>query len=47
MAKRITLILVGIVVLVVAGGGVLLASWQIPAPTKQMEKIIPSDRFGR
>ena len=47
MAKRITIILLAIVVLVIAGGGVLLASWQIPAPTKQLEKVIPNDRFAR
>jgi hypothetical protein len=47
MAKRISIILLAIVVLVIAGGGVLLASWQIPAPTKQLEKVIPNDRFAR
>jgi hypothetical protein len=47
MAKRITLILAAIAVLVIAGGGVLLANWQIPAPTKQLEKVIPNDRFAR
>ena len=47
MAKRISLILLGIAILVIAGGGVLLASWQIPAPTKPLEKVIPNDRFSR
>ena len=47
MAKRVTLILIAIAALVIAGGGVLLASWQIPAPTKQQEKVIPNDRFAR
>ena len=47
MAKRITIILAAIAVLILAGGGVLLASWQIPAPTKQLEKVIPNDRFAR
>jgi hypothetical protein len=47
MAKRITLIVIGIAILVLAGGGVLLANWQIPAPTKALEKVIPNDRFGR
>lgn len=47
MAKRITLIVIGIAILVLAGGGVLLANWQIPAPTKSLEKVIPNDRFGR
>jgi hypothetical protein len=47
MGKRIAFILLGIAILVIAGGGMLLASWQIPAPTKQLEKVIPNDRFGR
>ena len=47
MAKRIVLVLLGIAILGIAGGGVLLASWQIPAPTKQLEKVIPNDRFSR
>jgi len=47
MAKRISIILAAIAVLVIAGGGVILASWQIPAPTKQLEKVIPNDRFAR
>ena len=46
MAKRISLILLGIAILIIAGGGVMLASWQIPAPTKQLEKVIPNDRFS-
>ncbi len=47
MAKRITLVLLGIAIVVIAGGGVLLANWQIPAPTKQVEKVIPNDRLAR
>ncbi|MBI3517242.1 MAG: hypothetical protein HY060_24680 [Proteobacteria bacterium] len=47
MAKRVGLVLLGIAILVIAGGGVLLANWQIPAPTKHMEKVIPNDRFSR
>ena len=35
-------ILVGIV-----GAGVFLATWQIPAPSAQVEKVIPNDRFPR
>jgi len=47
MTKRIVIIVAAIVVLGLAGGGMLLASWQIPAPTKQLEKVLPNDRFGR
>ncbi|MDJ0936783.1 MAG: hypothetical protein QNJ06_03070 [Kiloniellales bacterium] len=35
-----------VVAVVVIGGGVLL-TWEIPAPTTQVEKVIPDDRFPR
>jgi hypothetical protein len=35
------------VLVVVAGGVVFLASWEIPAPTAKVEKVIPNDRFPR
>jgi hypothetical protein len=40
-------ILALVVVLGIAGGAVFLASWQIPAPTAKVEKVIPNDRFPR
>ena len=46
MTKRIGIIFEAILVLAIAGGGVLLASWPLPAPTKQLEKVIPNDRFA-
>jgi hypothetical protein len=46
MTKRIGIIVAAILVVVIAGGGVLLASWRIPSPTKQLEKVIPNDRFS-
>jgi hypothetical protein len=27
--------------------GVVLATWEIPAPKKQIEKVIPNDRLPR
>jgi hypothetical protein len=37
-----------LLVLLAAGGGVVfLASWDMPAPTKSVEKVIPDDRFPR
>ena len=40
-------ILALLIVVVVVGGGVFLATWEIPAPTQQVEKTIPNDRFPR
>jgi hypothetical protein len=36
-----------VVVLLIAGGIVLLAMWEIPAPSKPVEKVIPDDRLPR
>ncbi len=41
---RLVLIVVALAVL---GGGVMLASWDIPAPTRTIETAIPDDRFPR
>ncbi|HYB09902.1 MAG TPA: hypothetical protein VEJ16_09540 [Alphaproteobacteria bacterium] len=35
------------VLVIVAGGVAFLASWDIPAPTAKVEKVIPNDRFPR
>tara|TARA_R110000787_G_scaffold16622_8_gene50417 strand:- start:28625 stop:28759 length:135 start_codon:yes stop_codon:yes gene_type:complete len=35
------LILAGIV-----GGGVYLATWDMPPPSERLEKVIPNDRFN-
>jgi hypothetical protein len=36
------ILLIGII-----AGGVFLATWDIPAPTEQVEKTLPNDRFPR
>ncbi len=41
------LVALGLVVAVVVIGGGVLLTWDIPAPTKQVEKVIPDDRFPR
>ena len=41
---RFTMIL--LVLLIVAGVG-FLATWDIPAPTSTVEKVIPNDRFPK
>lgn len=45
--KKISVIVFGIVVLAIAGGGIFLATWNIPAPVADFEKAIPDDRFPR
>ena len=45
MSKAIFMVTL-VVAAVVIGGGFLL-TWEIPAPTTQVEKVIPDDRFPR
>lgn len=44
MVLRIILVLV---VVILVGGAVFLATWDIPAPSRQVEKTLPSDRFPK
>ena len=34
-------------VLVVAGGAVFLVTWDIPAPTREVETVVPDERLPR
>jgi hypothetical protein len=34
-----------LIVLAVVGGGIFLATWNIPAPSQPVEKVIPNDRL--
>ncbi|MBP7064058.1 hypothetical protein [Ferrovibrio sp.] len=45
--SRLLLIFLAVLVLIVAGGGIFLATWNIPAPTARVEKTIPNDRLGK
>jgi len=36
-----------VLVVVLVGGLVLLATWDMPAPTTTIEKVIPNDRFNK
>jgi hypothetical protein len=40
------LTLIGIVVLVLAGGVVFLGTYKLPAPSQQVELQIPNDRLS-
>lgn len=44
---RFTLFLLILILLTVAGGALFLLTWDIPAPTASVEKVIPNDRFPR
>ena len=44
---RLTLVILAVVVVVLLGGGVFLVTWDIPAPSATVEKMVPDDRFPR
>jgi hypothetical protein len=45
--SRLLSALIVLALVVVAGGAVFLATWDIPAPSKTVERVIPDDRFPR
>ena len=44
---RPLLILAVVLVVLIGGGFAFLSTWNIPAPTAKIEKVIPNDRFPR
>jgi len=44
LASKLTLLLIAVILI---GGAVFLATWDIPAPTSQVEKVLPDNRFPR
>lgn len=44
---RLTLIILVVLVASIVGGGIFLATWDIPAPSATVEKEVPDDRFPR
>jgi Flp pilus assembly protein CpaB len=44
---KLTVALIVVVALAVAAGGLLLAFWDIPAPSKPVEKVLPDARFPK
>jgi hypothetical protein len=36
-----------LILAVVVGGGAFLATWEIPAPVTNVERVLPDDRFPR
>lgn len=47
LMTRIAVSLAALAVLSVVVGLVVLATWDIPAPTATVETVIPNDRFPR
>jgi hypothetical protein len=45
--KGFSRIVLLVVLAVLVGGGVFLATWDIPAPVATIEKVIPDERFPR
>ncbi len=45
--RKSTLVLIVIILGVLAGGVFYLASWEIPAPTTKVEKVLADERFPR
>lgn len=44
---RFSVILIVLILVAVGGGFAFLATWEIPAPSKPVEKVIANDRFPR
>lgn len=45
--KSFSIVVLMLLIVALAGGGVFLATWEIPAPTAKVEKVIPDERFPR
>lgn len=44
-AMRLSVLLIIVLLGAVVAGGVFLTTWEIPAPTHRVEKVIPNDQF--
>jgi len=44
---KVAIILIVILVLAIASGFVVLAYWDIPAPTSHVDKVLPDARFPK
>ncbi|MBP2230251.1 hypothetical protein [Azospirillum agricola] len=45
--SRFVSVLVILLLLVIGGGMAFLASWDMPVPSKTVEKVLPDERFPR
>lgn len=44
---KVTSIIIATALVLLVGGALFLASWDIPAPSVEVERTIPNDRFAR
>ena len=44
---RVTIVLIAVLVLAIAGGVVWLAYMEFPAPSTRVEKVLPDARFPK
>jgi hypothetical protein len=45
--STITRVLLVVVLVAVAGGTMFLMTWEIPAPSARIERVIPDDKLPR
>ena len=45
--KRISTIILLLCLAIILGGGTFLMTWDFPAPSKDVAKVLPDDRFPR
>lgn len=45
--RSLSRIILFLMLAMIIGGAVFLATWDIPAPIAKVEKVIPDDRFPR
>jgi hypothetical protein len=45
--STINRVLVVLLLVIVLGGTVFLATWEIPPPTARVERVLPDDQFPR
>lgn len=45
--RNISRVVFLLVVIMLGGGAVFLATWDIPAPVNKVERVLPDDRFPR
>jgi len=43
--SKLARVVILLFVLVIVGAGIFLATWNIPAPSAPVEKVIPNDRL--
>ena len=36
-----------LVALIIVGGGAFLATWDVPAPSSMVEKVVPNEKFPK